>query len=94
MKAEAEAAVATTKSAIDATKELLAKAPKGKEGKAALEQISNELSVIVTNVNEVEASLAGDVNYVEVLDKLNAAQKSVADINAELSEAIAKKAGK
>lgn len=94
VKAEAEAAVAATKSAIDATKELLAKAPKGKEGKAALEQISNELNVITTTVGEIETSMAADVNYVEVLDKLNAAQKSVADINAELTEAIAKKAGK
>lgn len=94
VKAEAEAMVATVKSAIDGTKELLAKAPKGKEGKAALEQINNELSVIVTTVGEVETSMTGDVNYAEALDKLNAAQKSVSDINAELTEAIAKKAGK
>lgn len=94
VKQEAEAALATVKTAIDETKTLLAKAPKGKEGKEALEQISNELNVIATTVGEVETSLTGDVNYAQVLDKLNAAQKSVADIATELNDAIAKKAGK
>lgn len=94
VKAEAVAMVATVKSDLDATKALLAKAPKGKEGKAALEQISNELNVVATTVGEVETSLEGDINFVEALDKLTAAQKSVADINAELTEAIAKKSGK
>lgn len=94
VKQEAETTLAGIKTAIDETKVLLAKAPKGKEGKAALEQISNELNVVTTTVGEVETSMTGDVNFVQVLDKLNAAQKSVADINAELTEAIAKKAGK
>lgn len=91
VKAEAVAMVATVKTDLEATKALLAKAPKGKEGKAALEQISNELNVIATNVDGIETSLEGDVNYAEALDKLNAAQKSVSDINEELTEAIAKK---
>lgn len=90
VKQEAETTLASVKTAIDETKALLAKAPKGKEGKAALEQISNELSTITTTVGEIEVSLAGDVNYVQVLDQLNAAQKSVADIATELNDAIAK----
>ncbi|MEG0795415.1 MAG: hypothetical protein RR397_02730 [Odoribacter sp.] len=94
VKQEAETVMASVKTAIDETKALLAKAPKGKEGKAALEQIGNELNVVTTTVGEVEASMAGDVNFVQVLDRLNAAQKSVSDLNAELTEAIAKKAGK
>lgn len=94
VKQEAATTLASVKTAIEETKALLAKAPKGKEGKEALEQISNELNVITTAVSEVEASMAGDVNFAQVLDKLNASQKSVADINAELTEAIAKKAGK
>lgn len=94
VKLEAETTLANVKTAIEETKALLAKAPKGKEGKEALEQISNELNVIATAVGEVETSMTSDVNYAQVLDKLNASQKSVADINAELTEAIAKKAGK
>lgn len=94
VKQEAGTTLAAVKTAIEETKALLTKAPKGKEGKEALEQISNELNVVETTVGEVETSLTGDVNYVQVLDKLNAAQKSVADLNAELSEAIAKKAKK
>ncbi len=94
VKQEAETTLAAVKTAIEETQALLAKAPKGKEGKEALEQISNELNVVATTVGEVETSLTGDVNYIQVLDKLNASQKSVADLNAELSEAIAKKAKK
>ena len=94
VKQEAETTLAALKTAIEDTKALLAKAPKGKEGKAALEQIGNELNVIAATADEVETSMAGEVNYVQVLDKLTAAQKSVADLNTELSEAIAKKAKK
>ena len=94
VKQEAETTLAAVKTSIEDTKVLLTKAPKGKEGREALEQISNELNVITTTVGEVETSMTGDVNYVQVLDKLNASQKSVADLNAELSEAIAKKAKK
>ena len=94
VKQEAETTLAALKTAIEDTKALLTKAPKGKEGKAALEQIGNELNVIATTADEVETSMAGEVNYVQVLDKLTAAQKSVADLNTELSEAIAKKAKK
>lgn len=91
VKAEAVAMVGAVKTGLETTRALLAKAPKGKEGRAALQQISGELEVIAKNVNEVEVSLSGDVNYAEALDKLNAAQKSVSDINTELSEAIAKR---
>lgn len=94
VKQEAATVLEGVKTAIVDTKALLSKAPKGKEGKAALEQITNELNVVTATVAEVESSMAGDVNFIQVLDKLNAAQKSVADLNAELSEAIAKKAGK
>lgn len=94
VKQEAETVLAAVKTAIEDTKALLAKAPKGKEGKAALEQISNELNVVAGQAGEIEAAMAGDVNYVQVLDQLNAAQKSVAALNEELSAAIAKKAGK
>lgn len=94
VKQQAEATLAAVKTAIDETKALLAKAPKGKEGKAALEQISNDLNTLTAMVAEMETSLTGDVNYAQVLNKLDAAKQSVEGLNAELTEAIAKKAGK
>lgn len=94
VKQEADTVLVSVKTAIEDTKALLAKAPKGKEGKAALEQISNELNVVAGKVGEIETAMTGDVNFVQVLDQLNAAQKSVAALNEELSAAIAKKAGK
>jgi len=94
VKAEAISMVATVKTEMEATKVLLAKAPRGKEGKAALAQINSELEAIAGNVTEIESSLNEDVNYAEALDKLQAARKSVMDINTELTEAIAKKNGR
>ena len=94
VKQEAEATLAAVKTAIEETKALLAKAPKGKEGKAALEQISNDLNTVAAMVAEMETSMTGDVNYAQVLNKLGAAKQSVEGLNAELTEAIAKKAGK
>lgn len=90
VKTEAQAMVVTVKEELEVATSLLAKAPKGKEGRAALAQIKSELDVIGTNVNAIEAALAGDTNYAEALDKLTAAQKSVTDIKTELTEAIAK----
>ncbi len=94
VKAEAVSMVATVKTEMEATKVLLTKAPRGKEGKAALAQINSELEAIAGNVTEIENSLNEDVNYAEALDKLQAARKSVMDINTELTEAIAKKNGR
>lgn len=94
VKTEAETMVTTIKDNLAATRTLLAKAPLGKEGRAAITQITGELNVIETRVKEVEAALREDINYAEALDRLNAAQKSVTDINTELTEAIAKKKGR
>jgi hypothetical protein len=93
VKAEAESTLAAVKTLLDEDKALLAKAPKGKEGKEALEAISSELAVIETSVGEVASLLEGG-NYLAALDKVKAANEKATSIKAELEEAIAKKAGK
>ena len=94
VKQEAVAGLENLKQLDVQAHELLAKAPKGKEGRAVLQQIGEELKVIEATIAELETTLAGDANFIQVLAKVNATQKSISDINTELSEAIAKKAGK
>lgn len=94
LKQEALTALDGLKQMYAESQDLLAKAPKGKEGRAVLEQIGGELKVIEGTINEIETTLAGDANFKQVLAKENATQKSISDINTELSDAIAKKAGR
>jgi hypothetical protein len=96
-KAEVRQAVQDTLAAVQTVvaedKELLAKAPKGKEGKAALEAIQNDITVIESSLNEVNTLLTNG-DYLTAQDKVNAAKQKADGINAELKEAIAKKMGK
>jgi outer membrane PBP1 activator LpoA protein len=93
VKAEAEATLTAVKALIEEDKALVAKAPKGKEGKEALEAINSELTVIEGSTNEVASLLEGG-NYLAALDKVKAANEKATSIKAELEEAIAKKSGK
>ncbi|MDX9929386.1 MAG: hypothetical protein RBS37_05985 [Bacteroidales bacterium] len=74
---------------VAGTKELLAKAPKGKEGAAALEEIKTEISVIEASVTEAGAAFTGG-QFMAANEKLKAAMENISRINTELSEAIAK----
>lgn len=70
-------------------KELVAKAPKGKEGKEALEQINTEIAAIEAAVAEVKTqAAAGDL--LPALDKAKVAKENAVSINTELKEVIAK----
>jgi len=70
-------------------KALLAKAPKGKEGKAALEAIQTDITVIEASVNEVN-TLISNGDYLTAQDKVNASKAKAESIKAELEAAIAK----
>lgn len=69
--------------------ELVAKAPKGKEGKAALEAIKADIALIDTTMGEVGTqAAAGDL--MGALDKAKAAKEKAVAINTELNDVIAK----
>lgn len=70
-------------------KELLTKAPKGKEGKAALEAINSELAMIEGAQAEIDA-LSAEGKLMDALNKANAAKEKAQAINAELTEVIEK----
>jgi hypothetical protein len=74
---------------IEEDKALLKKAPKGKEGKAALEAIQNDITVIEASVNEVN-TLVTNGDYLTAQDKVNASKVKAEAIKEELNAAIAK----
>ena len=90
VKAEAETMLAGAKTLLDEAKALILKAPKGKEGKAVVEEIKNELTVIETSLTDAQGLFDGGANYVEVVDKVKAATEGLNGIIAELKEAMAK----
>lgn len=90
VKAEAETMMAGAKTLLDEAKALVLKAPKGKEGKAVVEEIKNEITVIETSLTDAQGLFDGGTNYVEVVDKVKAATEGLNGIIAELKEAMAK----
>ncbi|MBN2485749.1 MAG: DUF4398 domain-containing protein [Bacteroidales bacterium] len=89
MKTESDTLFAELKSLIDENKTLISKAPKGKEGKAALEAIQAEISEIETTVNDATV-LYNSENYFATVDKLKVAKEKAISIKEELSNAISK----
>ncbi len=89
VKQEIETLQAEVSSLLLQNNELVAQAPKGKEGAAALEAIKSDLSLIETSLGEV-ATLATADNLIPALDKVKAAKEKAVAINTELSEVIAK----
>jgi len=90
VKAEAETMMAGAKTLLDEANALILKAPKGKEGKAVVEEIKNELTVIETSLMDAQTLFDGGTNYVQVVDKVKAATEGLNGIIAELKEAMAK----
>ncbi len=71
-------------------KALLTKAPKGKEGKAALEAIQNDITVLDASVTEI-STLITNGDYLTAQDKTTAAKVKAEAIKEELSAAIGKR---
>ncbi len=89
LKIQNEALSAELQTLIQENKALILKAPKGKEGKAALDLISQDMAVIETTVNDA-AALTANGDILSANDKLNAAKEKAVAINDELKTAIAK----
>jgi hypothetical protein len=89
MKQECTATLAEITVLMDANKEMLAKAPKGKEGKAAMEAIQADLTSIETQVAEVNNKFAGD-DIIGALNQAKALKDKATSINTELTEVMSK----
>lgn len=93
MKQECTATLAEITVLMDANKEMLAKAPKGKEGKAAMEAIQADLTGIETQVGEVNNKFASD-DIISALTQAKALKDKATSINTELTDVLAKTKGK
>jgi hypothetical protein len=93
LKAEVTAAIAELTTTIEADKELLKKAPKGKEGKAAVEAIGQEIAVVETVLTEVSAGLTNNEDILTLSEKVKPAVEKAKAINTELTDVIAKAKG-
>jgi cob(I)alamin adenosyltransferase len=90
VKVEAEGLMTESKALLDENKKLLVKAPTGKEGKAVLDEIKGEVTVIEASLAEAQTIYDAGTNYMQVLDKVKAANEALTAINTELKDAIAK----
>ena len=81
--------IAGIKTLLEENKQLIAQAPKGKEGTAALVAIKSDLSVIEATIAEVEMMM-GEGDLLSCHDKASAAMQEAMSINDELTEVIAK----
>jgi hypothetical protein len=93
MKQECTATLAEITVLMDANKEMLAKAPKGKEGKAAMEAIQADLTSIETQVAEVNNKFASD-DIINALNQAKALKEKATNINTELTDVMSKVKGK
>ena len=90
VKAAAQALMVQAQTAVEETKNLLAKAPKGKEGKEVLEQMQAELSGAETAIADATSAMdSGD--FLGAHDKVKAALDKANALNQELADAISKK---
>jgi len=89
VKNEVQTALTETTALVAEVKTLISKAPRGKEGKAALEAIQTDLAGVEVALTEV-ATLVDNGDYMTAQEKVNAAKEKTNSLKAELEEAIAK----
>ncbi len=89
IKVEVAAAEAEANALIAENTALVAKAPRGKEGREAIEAIKLDLTSITTSVGEVQGLVAsGDLLGAQT--KVNAAKQKATEINTELKAVLDK----
>ncbi len=89
LEAETHALLTEVTALVESNKVLLTKAPKGKDGKAALQAIATDLEVVSTTLVEVETICkSGDLLGANV--KVKTAKDKALSIKAELETAIEK----
>ncbi len=86
---EIQASLAQIQVLLTENNQLIASAPKGKEGNAALVQIKEELAVVQTSAEEASKMLESG-ELLATQDKVSIAQQKATSINTELKEVIAK----
>ncbi|MDZ7268536.1 MAG: DUF4398 domain-containing protein [candidate division KSB1 bacterium] len=92
VRAEADTLIAQLTPKIEAAKKLMAKAPKGKEGRAALEMIQADITAVESGLSEAQNAMTSN-DYLTARDKAQAAMSKINSVIQELENAIGKKMG-
>ncbi len=93
LKTEVNQALTDLNTLIAQDKEMLAKAPKGKEGKAALEAIGQEISAVEAVATEVSQGVASNADILTLSEKVKPAVEKAKSINTELTDVMTKVKG-
>ena len=89
VKAEVAEAQAVVVAMMDENQKMVEMAPKGKEGKEAIEAIKSDLASINASLAEIPALVDGN-NLMAVQTKVNAVKQKATEINTELKTVLAK----
>jgi len=92
MRKEAEALMPQVTDAIKKVQALMKKAPRGKEGKAALQAIQNDLTLVEASMEQANTSVQNG-DYLTARDKARASLDKLNALIDELNQAISRKAG-
>jgi len=92
VKASVEASMTEIATLVTEDKALILKAPKGKEGKAALEAIQADLTAVEAAIAEA-TTLYNEGKYMAANDKITDDKEKANSIKTELTDAIAKYKG-
>jgi hypothetical protein len=92
IKAEAEDLVAQLTAGIAEAKTLIDQAPRGKEGRAALEMIKSDVAAVEMSVNDINTAM-GKEDYIGAREMARAGNEKIQALITELKTAIEKKAG-
>jgi hypothetical protein len=93
MKAEATTLIAGVRGSLDAAKQALAHAPKGKGSAADLEAMNADVAGVETSLGEMDAAMAAG-NYKDAKVKAEAAKATLDKIVADVAAAVAAKRGR
>ncbi|HNS73894.1 MAG TPA: DUF4398 domain-containing protein [bacterium] len=93
VKTEVEGLMAQVAPAVENVKGLMKKAPRGKEGRAALEAINSELAAVEASVAEANTAMTNG-DFLTARDKVQANLQKLAGLAEELQAAIDKKLGR
>lgn len=93
VRTEAQQLFIDLQNGLKEAKDLLKKAPKGKEGREVLDAIQGELTTVENSLVEV-TEMMNNGDFMSAKDKLTAGLQKVNSIKEELTQAIAKKMGK
>jgi hypothetical protein len=89
VKVEVQVSMEESLALVEEVKSLIKRAPRGKEGKAAIEAIKDDLAVVENTLAET-STLIENEDFVTAKDKIDAAKQKAEDLKLELEEVIAK----